>query len=300
MNCFKTLFLLFLLILGCLKLPKHYAEWTSGFRLSSCHLDLPNRPEWEPKRPDPHTLLILSQPFSLYQRGSQAYVFLSQDRQYVLKIFAKPLKNYVFPYRFHLRFHHKPQEPYRTLIEKGARGYHLASKLPPFATGLIYTHLNITNNLLPSIPLRDAFGRRYTLPLDGYRFVLQRTCKPLTLALTQSARTNPKQTQQLIQSYFKTISLRASFDIKNCDTEFKKNFGVLDGKVVEFDCGEYAPLAPEQQELELATFQDRIRYWIERHLPQYSEWVDCFKMDQPYEIISSECYDAIQPSEVGS
>ncbi len=270
MNLIKPL-VLFLLTISCLKLPKHYAEWTSGFRLSSCHIPLENRPEWGPSPPDPQTLSVLNQPFSLHRRGSQAYVFLSQDGQYVLKIFAKPLRDYVFPYRFHIRFLRKPQEPPQVLMEKGLRGYFLESRLPPQRTGLIYTHLNTTKKQLPTLPIQDAFGRSHNIPLDNYRFVIQKTCTPLTFALKESGKKDPEKLKHLIESYFQAISLRTSLGLKNCDTEFKKNFGVLDGQVIEFDCGEYALLPPGEEQKEREIFQDRICYWLDKHLPEYRQ-----------------------------
>jgi hypothetical protein len=264
---FRNYLGIFLLIFLSLKAPKQYHFLTGGFRLSSCQTNLSNRPEWETNMAEIDLQAIFDQPFSFCQRGSQAYVFISQDKQYMLKIFAKPLRKYVFPYKLSFPFVRSPQDPYLIQMERGIQGYKLGSLLPKKATGLLYLHLNTTSGKLPSISLRDAFGRSYKQPLDSYRFVLQKKCELLAPTLKKSS---PQERKNLIQSYFDAISLRVSLGIRNRDTEFKRNFGILDGKVIEFDCGEftYDPslLNPSEQSKELTAFKDQLYYWTNKHI----------------------------------
>ncbi|MDP1608933.1 MAG: hypothetical protein Q8L98_06445 [Chlamydiales bacterium] len=261
--------IIFLLLLSLVKLPKHYAQYTGGFRLSSCHTKLDNRPEWAPSAPPKEVEKIFSQPFFLSQRGSQSYAFMSQDGQYMLKIFAKPLKQCLFahkvwPYRPPL-----DQAIYHLQMEKGIEGYHLAGKLSSQYTALLYLHLNTTQEMLPSITLQDSFKRTYTLPLDSYRFVLQKKCELLAPVLKKMTKHQPEEIKPLLDSYLQAIAYRASLGIRNRDTEFRKNFGLLDKKVIEFDCGEYfydpALLSTEEQQKEICLFKNQIEYWINKY-----------------------------------
>lgn len=268
---YKTILFLFLLVFGALKIPKNYWRLTGGFRPSCCKVIADLRPEWKSELPTKETLAILSQPFSFLQRGSQAYVFVSEDQKYVLKIFSKPLKEYRFQRYTGKGKPHLSKANRRMRINVALQGYHLAQKLPPKASGLVYTHLNPTENSLPAVQIRDAFYRSYNLPLDQYRFVLQKKCFPLASTLQKLARENRAQEiQHLIQSYQKTIARRASLSIRNSDTEFKKNFGVLDGEVVEFDVGEYffdsSLESLEKQQAEVDLFNSQLDYWLRGHI----------------------------------
>jgi len=270
----KSIPFLFLLVFGALKIPKNYWRLTGGFRLSCCQIATPYQPEWESLPPSEEIFSILSQPFSFLQRGSQAYVFVSKDQKYVLKIFAKPLKEY----RFH-RYTGKGK-PHLSKANRSARikqalqGYHLARALAESMSGLVYTHLNPTPKGLPLVQIQDAFLRRYQLPLDQYRFVLQKKCEQLAPKLQKLAKEESKEKiQYLLQSYEKAIAKRASLSIRNSDTEFKKNFGILDGEVVEFDVGEYF-LDPslqslEKQQAEVDLFKNQLDYWLSRHIPAH-------------------------------
>ena len=94
MNLFKILFL-FLFVFLLLKIPKNYHRLTGGFRLSSCQLPLKNKKSWDAEPPSNELTPLLSQPFFFLKRGSQAYVFLSEDKKYVLKFRTtrRPLKH---------------------------------------------------------------------------------------------------------------------------------------------------------------------------------------------------------------
>ncbi|MCC6127934.1 MAG: hypothetical protein IT584_01895, partial [Chlamydiae bacterium] len=241
------------------------------FRLSCCKVVADHKPEWESSPPTEEVLSILAQPFSFLQRGSQTYVFASEDQKYVLKIFAKPLKEYRFQRYTGKGKPHLSKDHRRERVSGALQGYHLAEKLPQSASALIYTHLNLTENELPSTQIRDIFKRRYNLPLDRYRFVLQKKCEPLAPTLQKLARAGQiQEIQRLIQSYNKAIARRTSLSIRNSDTEFRKNFGILDGEVVEFDVGEYlfdpSLQRLENQQAEVDLFKNQLDYWLSRHI----------------------------------
>lgn len=265
----RQIFFAFLLSFALLKIPKHYARWTGGFRLASCDTHLTNRSEWASDTPSEEIRKILSQPFSFYRRGTQAYAFLSQDGQYVLKIFSQPLKKYRFPPKLYPYRAPLSQASYQKQIEEGIMGYCLASKLPPQMTGLLYAHLNTTEKELPFLNIRDAWLRSYQLPLDRVRFVLQRKCQMLAPTLKQAIQTAPKEAKRLAESFHKAIATRAAGAIRNSDTEFKKNFGILDGEVIEFDCGAYSydPSLedPSEQMAEVEKFSAQLRYWVKKY-----------------------------------
>lgn len=265
---YKNLLFCLLFIFACLKIPKNYFRLTGGFRLSSCVLNIESAANSLPLSEE--TKLALDQPFFFLKRGSQAYVFVSQDKKYVLKLFAKPLKSYRFQRYTHAKKPHLHASFAPLRIENALKGYRIASALPRALTALVHEHLELTENTLPSITLYDAFYRSYQIPLDHNAFVLQKKCDLLVSTLKNLAETNNfSAIESLRQSYLETIAYRASLGIRNTDTEFKKNFGVLEGRVVEFDVGEYVLdpefLSPEKQEEEVGRFQNHFDYWMKKH-----------------------------------
>ncbi|MBS0626503.1 MAG: hypothetical protein JSS32_10685 [Verrucomicrobia bacterium] len=268
-----------LLIFGALKIPKNYFRWTGGFRWSKCELNLPNFPSWQSPLPNDQTLQILSQPFIYLKRGSQSYVFTSQDGNYVLKIFAQPLLRRNMLERMNRPF----PRPDLNRIREGLEGYRIASELPPSSTGIVYLHLNTTADLLPRAQFRDALGRTHLVSLDKARFVLQRKSAPLSIELKKLAQANrSEEIERLIDSYKEAIALRTSLSIKNWDTDFKHNFGILDGKVIEFDFGEFKIEPTLDPSKELWTFLDRLRYWMGEFAPEYESAVQARMDDSTY------------------
>lgn len=266
----KTLFLILFIFLA-LKIPKNYHRLTGGFRLSSCEPFLEDLVGFSQKPLSEELAPLFDQRFFFLKRGSQAYVFLSEDRKYVLKLFAKPLKQYLFQPYTHPKKLHLNSSYLLPRMNQALNGYSLAEKLPQEATGIVYLHLNPTKNELPSVTLQDAFGRIYRISLDSYRFAVQRTCTLLAPTLEKLARQNNfSEIERLRKSYDQKISLRVSYGIRNTDTEFKKNFGILDGEIVEFDVGEYCMdpslLSLEGQKEETALFQSRFDSWLKKRL----------------------------------
>jgi hypothetical protein len=267
----KILFLS-LFVFGLMKIPKNYFHWTGGFRPAKCEIEVANCGNWETGLPDEKTKLIFSQPFNYFKRGSQSYVFQSLDGQYVLKIFSQPLLKRKLREIIGRPF----PRPDKQKIIDDLNGYRIAKNLPIESTGIVYFHLNTTQNLLPQINLKDALGRTQCLPLDRCRFVLQKKSIPLARELRRLAQAGQtKEIEKLIDSYRETIASRTQLGIRNADTDFKHNFGVLEGKVIEFDFGEFRNdlFSEEGKSQELFTFMDRLRYWMGEFAPEYEDSV---------------------------
>lgn len=262
--------LLVLMAYGVCKFPKHYAEWTGAFRLSKLQeLDLEHRPEWDTVLAQ-EAAAILSQRFSFYKRGTESYVFLSEDGKTVLKFFSPSLIKRSWKEKI-LRPFNDPKQKELRLIQT-LEGYSLASKIPKERSGLLYTHLNLTEALLPKVILQDGLGRTCTIPLDRCRFALQKKTDLYTEAFQRRTK-DPLAIEQLIDSYLSWLDLRTSLGIRNADTEFKKNFGCLDDQALELDFGAYVSdpsfLHPLGRTEELLTFADRLRYWVHKNAPEH-------------------------------
>ena len=139
-------------------------------------------PAWDVKVPDDlftFVNVITQQPFHYLAKGFQAYAFLSQDGEYVLKFFQqqrlreKSFKEYPFAYLFSKDFHQKAvlTKNHRIEIFSGSK---LVFEEAREECGFLFVHLNQTQNLLRGIRLVDAQGQSHKIKADQVSFIVQR------------------------------------------------------------------------------------------------------------------------------
>lgn len=138
-------------------------------------------PEWDVRCP-PETIqfvnMITQQPFYYLARGFQATAFLSQDGDYVIKFFHQSrLREKSFsddPIGYMFRNNNEERIADRDEI-------FLSSKMCyeefPEESGIIYVHLNRTENTIKGIKLFDSIGQQYRFQGDETSFIVQKRAK---------------------------------------------------------------------------------------------------------------------------
>lgn len=91
-------------------------------------------------------------------------------------------------------------------------------------TALLGVHL-CRQDLLPSVSLYGPLGRKYVLPLDTVAFALQKKAEPFL-----------EEKKGLLKS---VLQKREAKGIVNKDEAPLRNWGWVDGKIVEIDFGSY-------------------------------------------------------------
>ncbi len=173
-------------IFACLAifaLARVYYSLTDDFRLANIRYDIPNRTEWEIAPLDPSQKneidKILSQQFTYIGKGAQSYAFGSADGKHVIKFFKfKHLRPSIFldlmPPIFDLQNYSKKQYQRKERKLEGVfSGYRLAYEMHRKDSGLVYIHLNTTENQFPKLVVKDKMGWQHTIPLDDVVFILQ-------------------------------------------------------------------------------------------------------------------------------
>lgn len=138
----------------------------------------PHCPEWEVTCP-PETVqfvnMLSQQPFYFLGRGFQATAFISQDGDYVIKFFHQgKLREKSFgedPIGFLFNNDNDARSASRDEI-------FLSSKMSyeefPKESGIIYVHLNRSENLIKGIKIHDALGQSYRFQGDETSFIVQK------------------------------------------------------------------------------------------------------------------------------
>lgn len=245
------------------------------FKIPPTHSDIAFNPHWEMSYPKEELLKILDQPFSYYSKGNQVSVFLSKDKEYVLKLFR--YKTSLFPalqkFKNLSKYRGVPRNSFWVKTEKTLNAAHLACTEGKDFTGAIYCHLNLSKEpFLPKI-LLHVKKRKIELSLDTTRFVLQKRAEAFKETLLK-AKNDPQKMHQCIDSFVLLILSRTNQNIRNSDPNIAPNFGFLDKRAVEIDFGNYQKVTrtKEQQAAEILKFMIRLEEFLSKYAPEYVEY----------------------------
>ena len=246
---------------------------TKSFHLLRFQNEAPYSASWalQPRISEMELQKILSQEFHFYSRGTQSFVFLSADGSFVLKLFVvnrcssqltrKAKKNLL-----------NPISSFRVL-----EGCKTAYSRAPNETGLIYTHLNLTEKELPKIVLKGPCWKRTKISLDHYRFALQRRATSLSEKISKDYRMDdfPSFCEKINQ-VFSYLSHRTNLEIYNRDSQALSNYGFLENnEVMEMDFGQYSHCPEKDKEQkEKRRLIRNLKKWAIQKAPKWKEKID--------------------------
>lgn len=247
---------------------------SDGFRLSKIAAALPA---------SDHALPVtvrdqLSQKFFYLGKGSQFYVFESEDGQCVLKFFRmNRYRPFHFPSQWPLPSFLKTIQQIRLnekerKLRKLFQSCQLAEEKLKEESGLMYLHLEETRSLKTEAILHDRLGRPFAVEMDIYPFLLQKKAEP---ALPYLARLidegKEKDAESAMNNLFALLVRRCQIGIQDGDPEIYKNAGFLkDGKALFIDIGQFE----ENLSLQAASVQNKE---IEKTTRKLRQWFNAAK-----------------------
>lgn len=220
---------IFLSIL-CLLLPFAYQK-VFFFKLEPINISF--QPDWEVFSPE---VPSLSQPFTYFAEGTQAYVFLSKDQKTILKLF-------------------KGEKNIQQTLEACKLAYDMRD-----LTGVLFIHLNPKPGL-PQFRIKDRWGKSHQIDPAETRFILQRRALPFFKTLCNASQ---KERPQLIQSFYALLQAMRGQGIANLDNSLGRNFGFIDGKAIAIDFGRFV-FAPERVDEREAHLIRRLNKWLTKN-----------------------------------
>lgn len=273
--------LILLFVCSMLSLPAGLKRITGGFRIAKIQLDFPFYPEWETgSEATPEIRAILEQPFQYLDRGTQCYVFESLDKKYVIKLFRYDKRQNVFRLFYRTLFpKSKEKTDFQWKIIHLFEACKIAYERVADETGLVFIHLNPTPLNLPVLVCQDVLGRKYRLPLDQYRFVLQKKAGRFFETLKKAHQcVDPSEMQKYIDAIFSLLDRRTAMNISNSDPNLDRNFGFLDGKAIEIDFGNYNNCpdfsSSHHRFMEINRYIKLLRCWLEQDAPEWVAYLD--------------------------
>jgi hypothetical protein len=251
-----------LLLIGILLLI-FFPKIVDKIVLSEIQDDRPYNPAFETTISDEkEALSALDQPYTYFGQGGQAYVFFSEDKNYVLKFFKQ---------------RHFRKNPHRMI--KDYRSYKIGYEQLPHETEIVYLHLNPTSHLKKSIKFKDRLGLSHTVDLDKTDFILQRRATLLYDKIDQQmAQNNLEGAKNTISSTLKLIQTIAKKGLHDNDPKISKNCGFVNNHAIKIDVGRFyhdeRMKKPNYYKPELYHHTRSLRHWLLQNHPELIPHLD--------------------------
>lgn len=302
---FKFLIIISLSTLAIYGAGRLYYAVTAGFTINNITSDFSYHENWETtplsNAEKEKVKQILSQKFSYLGKGCQSYVFLSEDGEYVLK-FVKYQRFRPQAWLDYFEFIPIVNNYRLAKIEKKHKklnmlftSWKIAYEYLRPETGLLYLHLNKSNDLEQTLIIYDKMGIEHELNLDTMEFLLQKRANMLCSTLTHFIQKGQLgEAKDLIDNLLNMILSEYSRGLADNDHALMQNTGAIGTMPVHIDVGQFV-MNPEiskpsvyKQELFSKTF--KFRMWLERHYPDLATYLN----KRLQEIIGPE-FQTLQP-----
>ncbi len=248
-----------------------------GFAPSKIQSDLSYDPRWELPSPSDEErtslLHLLDQPFTYLGKGSQCFVFESEDGELVLKFFRH--RRYQ-PSSLASIFSKKDNlTSKRTRREALFESCWLAHQKLKEESGLVYLHLNKSNDLNQKVILKDKLHRRYALPLDHYEFIVQKRAQLIYPYIQERMEQGEMSAaQESLSQLLQLLTIRYHQGIDDKDAVLIKNAGFLADRAIFIDIGQFYVDAAKKDRSEYQQETKRItrklRKWLGESYPELS------------------------------
>jgi len=241
-----------------------------------------NKEQWEEGALEPNEKIaldqILTQNFHYLDKGTQVYVFVSDDQKYVLKLFQHQR---VRP-RFYESYFNLP--PFLTqiyakknntrkqkllLFEQSCR---LAYNLLAEESGLIHLHLNKRVEIPKQTTLFDKLHRPIDLDLNQCTFYIQKKADliyPTLARLMQTCET--EKAKRAVSSLVELLQRRLGKGVFDLDTALKKNTGLLANEAICMDVGQLKLAECSNPKSEIIKNTSELHQWLAKNYPELSE-----------------------------
>jgi len=263
---------------------------TDTFTIWGCASNRPYCADFATPMPESSELKeALSESYTYFGRGGQAYAFFSNDGKYVIKFFKQRL------FRPSLLLKLNPISPVRNKriakrLDKWQRdffSYKVAFTELQDETGILYSHLNQTKHLNTVITITDRLGIKHQIDLDKFDFIVQKRAERVYDRIDRLMRSeNIEGAKQALAQVFTLIDTRAKKGYRDRDPNIRTNCGFIENKAVKIDVGRFVLCAemkePDFRKNELKQITAPFGEWIQTAHPALLTEYEAIK--ETYEI----------------
>ena len=232
---------------------------------------------------------ILNQKFTYYSKGSQSYVFISEDKKFILK-FLKQEKLRPKSWLAYIPLSFNPYHQDYLFKKEKCRSTFSACKTAFLElkkeSGLLYVHLNNSRDLNKKVTIFDKNGKVHIIDIDKTCFYVQKRAQLIYSRISELMHCNDIDgAKKIISSVFSLIDFLGKKGVFDNDPILRKNFGLIDDVAVQIDIGKLQIDPLRQQTLaykeEVGSITNSFKIWLEKNYPLLSEHFEqCLKETQ--------------------
>lgn len=211
--------------------------------------------------------------FHYLKKGSQAYAFVSEDGQYVLKLFK----------RHHMQealwLHSIPTfgpltkwkeillQKRKKRLDLSLGSYVLAATRLQAQCAILSYQLDPTDKNELSVELIDGIGRKHTIMLDRCGYVLQKKASLIFHTFSSWIENRDfESVKKALRSLVSLIAYRSKLGIQDVDPDLHKNAGLVGTDAIFIDIGSFTlqekPLSKEAFSYDIKKISNELRRWL--------------------------------------
>lgn len=266
------------------------------FILSEIQYDRPNDPLYDARplttEEQQEVEKALSQDYTYFGCGGQAYVFFSADGKYALKFFKQ--RHFREPTHLnYIPFIKKYRDIKYAKRKKKVQGeygsYKMGFEQLPEETALVYIHLNKTSHLNKSITYVDKLKMEHKIDLDKTDFILQRRAELVHDKINQQmAAGDIAGAKHTISSIVDLIVTRCKKGYSDKDPNIATNCGIFNDRAIKIDVGRFA-IDPRMKnplffKPELFHLVRPFHHWLSQKYPELAEHLN----NEVFQVIAHE------------
>lgn len=270
-----------LCIVGLARLDRYFFKHNKSFCIRFVYSSLPYNPDWETApltaKEKESFKTIFNQKFHYLGKGNSSFAFASEDGKYVIKLMRFPSTLRPFSWLSHTFSRFKPyriqntQSSYKKL-HNSFHSYKLAYNELKEESGLLYIHLNRSNDLQQKVSLVDRLGHCYEIALDTVSFILQKRASLIYPTLDQlKASADHETARKTIRNILSLIKTAAQKGIFDHDPILRKNYGLLEDHAIFIDVGALSrdEMLKERVYAHVREMTDSLRVRLENLYPEF-------------------------------
>lgn len=226
-----------------------FFKHNGGFCIAFLYSSIKENPEWEipPPTLQEKAFLdeILNQKFHYLAKGCHCYAFVSEDQSYVIKFHRYPSHMRRFSWAYHpfsYLFNERRKKIKEHNLERlliNLKSYKDSYSELKEETGLLFLHVNRSDNLHRSVTLIDKTQTQYPVSLDDLTFIVQRKAELIFPKLDTLIRENNlDDAKKLISNVIRLIVSCSQKGYIDKDPILRRNYGCFEDRVIHVDVGD--------------------------------------------------------------
>lgn len=268
-----------------------YFQLTAGFTIGNITTDIAQEPDWGIAPVSANELAnlesILNQPYTYLGKGCQSYVFKSNDGKYVIKFLKlqrfRP-QNYLNLFSFIPaveKVREKKAESKRKKLNELLSSWKIAYEDLRPETGLVYLHLNETQEFHSPLLIYDKMGFRHEIDPNKALFLVQNSAEMLCSALRKK---NSEGAKEIISRLMNMLLSEYQRGLGDNDHALMQNTGVRDDQPLHIDVGQFSKEPrfkdPQVYHGELFSKTYKFRIWLAKHYPELETYLAGLLFDE--------------------